>query len=123
MSIIHAIVARHPDIVLSEHTEHAGNFLLISRVVLQKAVKPDTKQSLIYDNHKYIYINENKITYLCLVEGMNDNTAFAFLNDVKKKLLQTYDYNTLFTYSSFQLNEFNNTIKKFMVIGLFKINS
>lgn len=115
MSIIHALVARHPDIVLSEHSEHSGNFLTISRVVLQKAVKPDSKQSITYDNHKFIYINENKIIYLCLVEGMSETAAFAFLNDIKKKLLQSYDYNSLCTYNTFQLNEFNETIKQFMV--------
>ena len=115
MSIIHALVARHPDIVLCEYSEHTGNFLQISRIILQKVVKTDTKQMIIYDNHKFYFINENKITYLCLVEGLNDSAAFAFLNDVKKKLIQSYDYTQLSNYNTFQLNEFTDVLKQFMV--------
>ncbi len=115
MSIIHSLIARHPDIVLCEHSDHTGNFLQISRIILQKVIKPETKQSIVYDNHKFIYINENKITYLCLIEGLGDSVAFAFLNDIKKKLLQSYDYNSLCNYNTFQLNEFTDTLKQFMV--------
>lgn len=49
MSIIHALIARDPDIVLCEHSEHSGNFLQISRVILQKAIKPESKQIITYD--------------------------------------------------------------------------
>jgi hypothetical protein len=66
-------------------------------------------------SHKFVYINENKITFLCLVEEVNDKLAFAFLNDVKKKLLQQYDYTQLCSYNSFQLNEFTDVIKQYMV--------
>ncbi len=114
MSIIHCLIARHPDIVLCEHSEHTGNFLQISRIILQKVIKPETKQSIVYDSHKFLYINENKITYLCLIEGINDSTGFAFLNDVKKKLIQSYDYNSLCSYNTFQLNDFNDTLRQFM---------
>jgi hypothetical protein len=122
MSIIHTLVARHPDIVLCEYSEHTGNFLQISRIILQKVVKPETKQMIVYDNHKFYYINENRITYLCLVEGLNDAAAFAFLNDVKKKLIQSYDYTQLSNYNTFQLNEFTDVLKQFMVINRKIIN-
>lgn len=49
MSIIYALIARDPDIVLCEHTEHTGNFLQISRVILQKGIKPEAKQIILYD--------------------------------------------------------------------------
>jgi len=49
MSIIYALIARHPDVVLCEFSQHQGNFLQISRVVLQKAIKPETKQIIKYD--------------------------------------------------------------------------
>ena len=49
MSIVYSLVARQPDVVLCEYSEHQGNFIQISRIVLQKAVKPETKQIIKYD--------------------------------------------------------------------------
>ena len=48
MSIIHALIARHPDVVLVEHSEYSGNFLQISRLVLQN-IKKESSVSIIYD--------------------------------------------------------------------------
>ena len=52
MSIIYALVAKSNDIVLAEHTEYAGNFQQISRVLMRK-IKRNTKMTIEYD--KYIY--------------------------------------------------------------------
>lgn len=122
MSIIHSLIARYPDVVLVEHSEYSGNFLQISRLVLQN-IKSESAVSIIYDQylnilnfrHKFHYINSNKITYLCLSEGMDDETVFAFLNDIKKKLLQNYDFEKLSTYAAFQLNEFTETLRNYIV--------
>jgi hypothetical protein len=51
MSLIHALIAREPDVVLCEHSEYTGNFLQISRLVLQKT-KPDSTASITYDKYK-----------------------------------------------------------------------
>ena len=45
---------------------------------------------------------------------MNDASGFAFLGDIRKKLMQSYDYITLCNYSSFQLNEFTEVLKQYM---------
>ena len=50
MSIILAVVAKYPDNVLCEYTEHNGNFLQISRMILQK-VKIDTKYTILHDKY------------------------------------------------------------------------
>jgi hypothetical protein len=48
MSIIHALIARYQDIVLCESSDYSGNFLQISRTVLQKT-KSDKKAIITYD--------------------------------------------------------------------------
>jgi hypothetical protein len=70
--------------------------------------------------HKYYYINENKVTIMCLAEELSDDMAFAFLYDIKKKLLNTYDYDKLSGYSSFQLSEFTEQLKSYMVKHILK---
>jgi hypothetical protein len=65
--------------------------------------------------HKFHYINQNKIIFLCLSEQMTDTNAFAFLNDIKIKLFQSYNYETLNEYSAFQLTEFTEILKQYMV--------
>ena len=114
MSIILSLIARSPDIVLSEYYELSGNFPPISRIILQK-LKPNCKYSIDYDKYKFHYINENKITYLCLCDQMSDNTAFAFLADIKKKLLQSYEIENILSLNAFQLKEFSEVLKQFMV--------
>ncbi len=115
MSIIHTLIARYPDIVLCEYAEHSGNFLQVTRVILQKISNVDGSKSITYDNHKFVYIYENGLIYLCLTEQMKDKVAFAFLTDIKRRLLQTYNYDSLTTYKSFQLNEFTDVLRQFMV--------
>jgi hypothetical protein len=48
MSIIYALIARSSEVVLCEHTEYAGNFQQISRILLRK-IKKGTKYSIEYD--------------------------------------------------------------------------
>jgi hypothetical protein len=125
MSIILATIAIYPDKVLCEHTDYSGNFQQISRLILQK-VTPDSKKVIIdnkyinFNNrYKFHYINENKITYMCLSDGINDETAFAFLNDVRKKFLTSYDYDKVMSMGSFQIKDFPETLKQLMVNMIF----
>ena len=39
MSIIYSLVAKNPDVVLTEYTEYKGNFQQISRIVMRKMKK------------------------------------------------------------------------------------
>ena len=120
MSIILSLIAKFPDIVLCEYSEFVGNFPQITRVVLQK-LKPNSKYSVEYDKHKYYYINENKITYLCLSDGISDEAAFAFLGDLKKKLLQNYEIEKILSLNANQLKGFTEDLKTLMVFFLIKI--
>lgn len=114
MSIILSLIAKFPDIVLCEYSEFSGNFHQITRVVLQK-LKPNCKYLFEYGKYKYYYINENKITYLCLCDGMSDDAAFAFLGDLKKKLLQDYEIEKILSLNANQLKSFTDELKNLMV--------
>jgi hypothetical protein len=48
MSIIYALIARSSDVVLCEHTDYAGNFQQITRVLMRK-IKKNMKYSIVYD--------------------------------------------------------------------------
>ena len=53
---------------------------------------------------------------MCLTEGINDASAFAFLNDISKKLMQEFDYKSLFSYNSYQLGDFTEILQQYMVL-------
>lgn len=114
MSIILSLIAKYPDIVLCEYSEFVGNFHQITRVVLQK-LKPNCKYSIEYDRHKFYYINENQLTFLCLSDGISDETAFAFLGELKNKLFQTYELEKILSFKANQLTGFTDNLKQLMV--------
>jgi len=45
---------------------------------------------------------------------IDKNLAFAFLNDLRKKFLQSYEYDKLPTFRALQLKEFNPSIAQLM---------
>ena len=118
MSIISGLIAKHPDVVLCEHSDFMGNFRQITRIILQR-LKPNCKYSIDYEKFKFFYKNENKITYLCLVEGISSNTAFSLLEDLKKKILNTYKNEELLSFKEYQLNAFTDELKG-LIVFLYK---
>jgi hypothetical protein len=48
MSIVYALVARSPDIVLSEFTEFSGNFEQNTRLLL-KNIRKNTKSTVVFN--------------------------------------------------------------------------
>lgn len=114
MSLIYSLIARAPDVVLCEHTEYSGNFMQIIRSILQKNIKTNSKCIISYDKYKIHYINTEGITYLCLSEELNDENAFAFLNDIKRKLLKTNKIETISSMNAFGLS-FTDTLTQYMI--------
>ena len=49
-------------------------------------------------------------------ENTNEQLAFSFLNDIKKKFIQNYDYDKICGFQAYQLNEFVQVLKQYMVI-------
>ena len=116
MSIIYSLIARSTDIVLCEYTEFAGNFQQVTRVLLRKATKKNTRFIFPYDKYKFHYLNENEITYLCMSDNFEDAYAFSFLSDVRKKFLQQYDIDRLSSSTAYSLTEFNDHLKNLAVL-------
>ena len=114
MSIIYSLVARSFDVVLSEHTEFAGNFQQISRILMRK-MRKNNKYSINYDKYKFHYNYEDDITYLCMSENVNDEVAFSFLKDVRIKFIQMYDFDQISGFHAYQLYEFNDILQQFIV--------
>jgi len=50
-----------------------------------------------------------------MTEGAQDQIAFAYLSDLRKKFIQTYDYDKIAGFYAYQLNEFAEEMKKLMV--------
>ena len=111
MSILYSLISKDKDVVLTEYTEYSGNFQQITRALLRK-VHQNTKYTIDYDKYKYHYINEDNITYLCMTEMFPDDLAFAFLDDLRKKFIQTYDYEKIASFYSYQLTEFDKVISQ-----------
>jgi len=121
MSIISSLVAKYPDVVLCEYSDFVGNFQQISRIILQK-LNRECKYSMIdYDKYKFFYINENKITYMCLCEGVSSDIAFCFLSEIKKKIFKKYRIDQLNSFNNNHLFAFSKELKILMVIKIFKI--
>ena len=111
MSFIYSLISKNKDTVLCEYTEFAGNFQQISRVILQKGIKINSKYIINYDKYNIHYINENSITFLLLDEEVNDNIAFSFLTDLKNEILKFYSFDDLKNFSTDQLKNGVDIIK------------
>lgn len=48
MSILYALIAKEPDVVLCEYTDYSGNFQQITRILLRK-IKKESKYTIDYD--------------------------------------------------------------------------
>ena len=89
MTIVYAVVARSKT-VLAEFTSTSGNFPTVTRVLLSKIPKSDTKMSYVYDAHEFHYLVDNGITFLCMANQSNRRVAFAFLEDAKLRFLNLF---------------------------------
>ena len=111
MSFIYSLISKG-DSVLCEYTDFKGNFQQITRIILQKGIKQNSKYIIKYDKYTIHYINENSITFLLLDEEVKDNIAFSFLNDLKSEILKNYSFKDLNNYSNEQLKSGVDTIKQ-----------
>lgn len=50
-----------------------------------------------------------------MTEGATEQLAFAYLSDVRKKFIQSYDYDKIAGFYAYQLNEFADVLKNLMV--------
>jgi hypothetical protein len=53
-----------------------------------------------------------------MTEGAQEETAFAYLTDIRRRFIQRYDYDAISGFSSYQLSDFEKVLKQLMVIKL-----
>jgi len=104
-AIIYALVARGST-VLAEHAAATGNFITVSRLILDKiADTPSGKMSYTYDRHYFHYAASDGVIYLCMSdEQFPRRIAFAFLEDIKTRFMSMYK-NTYKNAMAFGMNE------------------
>eukprot|EP01091_Cochliopodium_minus_P005499 TRINITY_DN15416_c0_g1_i1.p1 TRINITY_DN15416_c0_g1~~TRINITY_DN15416_c0_g1_i1.p1 ORF type:complete len:228 (-),score=56.73 TRINITY_DN15416_c0_g1_i1:93-776(-) len=87
MPILYSVIARDTNI-LAEHTNATGNFISITKVILEKISPPQEglKKSYVYDKHIFHFMVSDGITYLCMCDDQFERRrAFAFLEDIKNR--------------------------------------
>jgi len=115
MPIIYSLVGRE-NVVLAEHAAATGNFIQVSRLILDKIAHTTSgKMSYAYDRHYFHYYATDGLIFLCMSdEQFPRRIAFAFLEDIKNRFLAVYK-TTYKTALSFGMNEeFSRVLKRQM---------
>ncbi|KAN0036517.1 hypothetical protein ACTFIV_001815 [Dictyostelium citrinum] len=90
MPIIYSLVARGSS-VLAEFTSTNGNFVTITRRILDLIPPNDTKMSYVYEKYIFHYLVSDTLTYLCMAdEEFGRRIPFTFLDDVKNRFKSMY---------------------------------
>lgn len=110
MSIFYALIAKFPDIVLSEYSEYKGNFMQIIRIFLKKIPQISQLLEISYDNYILSSISDNNLIFFCLTENLPSNLIYFFLSDLKFKIYEKYNQNEILKMSAYQLSSFNSEI-------------
>jgi hypothetical protein len=50
-----------------------------------------------------------------MTENASEEIAFCFLNDIKKKFIQNYDFDKIASFHAYHLTEFVDVLKQYMV--------
>ncbi len=142
MSIFYALIAKNFDVILSEYTEHTGNFQQITRILLYKIKANHSNNEnnqgiyhIQYDNnYLFNYIIKDNIIFLCMSfndignnysnapinystndnNNINQNLICAFLLDIIKFFYTEYTPLEIDKFKSYEIQEFDKTINSLM---------
>ena len=142
MSIFYALIAKNFDVILSEYTEHTGNFQQITRILLYKIKanhsNNENNQGIYHiqndNNYLFNYIIKNNIIFLCMSfndigsnynnapinystndnNNNNQNLICAFLLDIIKFFYTEYTPLEIEKFKSYEIQEFDKTINSLM---------
>ena len=101
---IYSLIANSKKVVLAEYLELKGNFPQIVRVLLEKIEKKG-KVIINYDDYKIQYLFENNLIFILFSINVEDNIAFAYLNDLKTEITGKYSIEELNNMNSLQFEE------------------
>ena len=90
MSLIYALVAKEPDIVLCDETDYEGNYADCALHFLKK-IERNTKGTSRTGKVKYHFLNSKGLTFLAITEkAYNDNLAIYFLETINNRFIEKY---------------------------------
>ena len=120
MTIFYALLAKQKNIVLAEYTEYSGNFQQYTMQLMSR-IESDTKKTFELEEFFFHYINEDGLTVLCMSDkNVQKKVPFAFMQDLRKTLLNTYSARDIENAKAYQLSTFTDKIREKM--GMYNNN-
>ena len=113
-SFIYALIAREPDIVLTEYTKYKGNFIQLIRVILTRKPKTEIKGEIEYDEYTITFDSEDNLIFLLLSENVPSKITFQLLSDIRRKIYELYSYSIIMNSTTMQIEDFNVEIQKIL---------
>ena len=106
MPIYYALVAKRDGVVLADFTSYQGNFQEYAQKLMER-IQENTMKTFELEEFFFHYINDNGLSVLCMTDKkFNRKQAFAFLQDVKKALLEYYTQRDITNAGQFGLRTF-----------------
>ncbi|KAF5370067.1 hypothetical protein D9758_001388 [Tetrapyrgos nigripes] len=88
MSLIHALVARGPNI-LAEHKSGSRDFSNATQTILSKIPPNNSKLTYVWEQYLFHYVSEGGFTYLVMADdSAGRRMPFAFLSELQRKFLE-----------------------------------
>eukprot|EP00301_Raphidiophrys_heterophryoidea_P000357 c10179_g1_i1.p1 GENE.c10179_g1_i1~~c10179_g1_i1.p1 ORF type:complete len:251 (+),score=71.39 c10179_g1_i1:103-753(+) len=114
MPIVYAVVSRGAT-VLAEFAATSGNFVIVTRRILEKIAPKDGKMSYEYDSYLFHYIVEQGLIYLCIAEKQfSRRSCFMFLEDIKQRFVKQYSESARNSLAYGMNEEFSRVLQKQM---------
>lgn len=112
MPIYYCLVAKRNNIVLAEYTEYSGNFQQYTMQLMNR-VESETKKTFELEDFLFHYINEDGLTVMCMTDkAIQKKIAFAFMQDVKKTLINCYTARELENAKAYSLATFTEKLRE-----------
>ncbi|KAJ6241573.1 vesicle-associated membrane protein [Anaeramoeba flamelloides] len=90
-SLIYTLVSRGT-VILAEYTNVSGNFTTVANRILTK-IDPneESKLTFVYESYAFHYISSDGLIYMTMADqNFKRRIAFAFLEDIKQRFLNSY---------------------------------
>lgn len=108
MSIVYAAVSRNSTILCERSQNASGNFVNISRSLLNKLpafTSTSTRSTFQHDEYEFHVLHANNVTYLCLADSGSRMRGFGFLEDVRKEFEEAFTLEEINNAMAYSLNE------------------
>jgi hypothetical protein len=102
--IIYVVIAKDRNTILSEFSEHSGNFQQNTLKILSKVV-PNHNATINYQEYKFHYLDISGLTILSMSnKEFSDEVIYCFLEDTLNKFKDTFTSLEISNATAFSLN-------------------